>query len=97
MANACFPTGLPLLRRLTKHPCSHLRYTPESYSWSSRAKGCSRRIRQTRMRRGNIASAREPCAAIQETLAEHRRAPKRFVWTKRADMALATIEGCRGA
>jgi len=34
---------------------------------------------------------------IQEWLTEYHRAPKRFDWTKSADMTLATIEGCRGA
>jgi len=46
---------------------------------------------------GSFASVQELLAAIHEYLDEYNRAPKRFVWTKSADMILAKIERCKAA
>src|SRR5436190_1556868 len=48
-------------------------------------------------RRGTFTSVQTLIAAIEEYLAEYNRAPKRFVWTKDADMILAKVDRCKAA
>ena len=54
-----------------------------------------REITQQRIRRGTFTSVQTLVAAIEEYLAEYNRAPKRFVWTKDADMILAKVDRCK--
>jgi len=50
-----------------------------------------------RGRRRSFASVKELVAAIQAYLHEYNRVPKRFVWSKSADMILAKSERCEAA
>ena len=87
----------PVKRWLKRHPRFHLHFTPTSSSWLNLVERWFREITQKRIRRGSFASVKELLAAIQEYLDEYNRAPKRFVWTKSADMILAKIERCKAA
>jgi len=82
----------PMVRRwLTRHPRIRLHFTPTSSSWLNLVERWFREITQKRIRRGSFASVRELVAAIDDYLTTHSHAPKRFVWTKDADMILAKI------
>jgi transposase len=87
----------PVKRWLQRHPRFHLHFTPTSSSWLNLVERWFREITQKRIRRGSFASVKELLAAIQEYLDEYNRAPKRFVWTKSADMTLTKIERCKAA
>ncbi len=87
----------PVKRWLTRHPRFHLHFTPTSSSWLNLVERWFREITQKRIRRGSFASVKELLAAIQDYLDEYNQAPKRFVWTKSADMILAKIERCKAA
>ena len=87
----------PVKRWLRRHPRFHLHFTPTSSSWLNLVERWFREITQKRIRRGSFASVKELLAAIHEYLEEYNRAPKRFVWTKAADMILAKIERCKAA
>jgi len=87
----------PVKRWLKRHPRFHLHFTPTGSSWLNLVERWFRDITQKRIRRGSFASVQELLAAIQEYLDEYNRAPKRFVWTKSADMILAKVERCKAA
>ena len=87
----------PIKRWLTRHPRFQLHFTPTSSSWLNLVERWFRDITQKRIRRGSFGSVTELLAAIQEYLDEYNRAPKRFVWTKSADMILAKIDRCKAA
>jgi transposase len=87
----------PVKRWLKRHPRFHLHFTPTGSSWLNLVERWFREITQKRIRRGSFASVKELLAAIQEYLDEYNRAPKRFVWTKSADMIVAKIERCKAA
>jgi transposase len=87
----------PVKRWLKRHPRFHLHFTPTGSSWLNLVERWFREITQKRIRRGSFRSVKELLAAIHEYLDEYNRAPKRFVWTKSADMILAKIERCKAA
>ena len=87
----------PVKRWLQRHPRFHLHFTPTGSSWLNLVERWFRDITQKRIRRGSFASVKELLAAIQEYLEEYNRAPKRFVWTKSADMIVAKVERCKAA
>jgi transposase len=87
----------PVKRWLKRHPRFHLHFTPTGSSWLNLVERWFREITQKRIRRGSFASIKELLAAIQEYLDEYNQAPKRFMWTKSADMILAKIERCKAA
>ena len=87
----------PVKRWLKRHPRFHLHFTPTSSSWLNMIERWFREITQNRIRRGSFRSVAELLAAIHEYLAAYNRAPKRFVWTKNADMILAKIDRCKAA
>jgi transposase len=87
----------PVKRWLTRHPRFHLHFTPTGSSWLNLVERWFRELTQKRIRRGSFASVKELLAALQEYLDEYNRAPKRFVWTKSADMIFAKIERCKAA
>jgi transposase len=87
----------PVKRWLKRHPRFHLHFTPTGGSWLNLVERWFREITQKRIRRGSFTSVKELLAAIQEYLDEYNRAPKRFVWTKSADMILAKVERCKAA
>jgi transposase len=87
----------PVQRWLKRHPRFQLHFTPTSSSWLNLVERWFREITRKRIRRGSFASVQELLAAILEYLDEYNRAPKRFVWTKSADMILAKIKRCKAA
>ncbi len=87
----------PVQRWLARHPRFLLHFTPTSSSWLNLVERWFREITQKRIRRGSFASVKELLAAIHDYLDAYNRAPKRFVWTKSADMILAKIERCKAA
>ena len=95
--NASIHKSPPVKRWLTRHPRVQLHFTPTGSSWLNLVERWFREITQKRIRRGSFASVTELLAAIQEDLDEYNRAPKRFVWTKSADMILAKIDRCQAA
>ena len=54
-------------------------------------------LTRKRIRRGTFRSVPESIAAIDESIDEHNKHPKRFIWTKDADMILAKIQRCKEA
>jgi transposase len=88
----------PTVRRwLKRHSRFHLHFTPTSSSWLNLVERWFREISQKRIRRGSFISVTELIAAIEDYLKTHNQAPKRFVWTKDADMILAKINRCKEA
>jgi transposase len=95
--NASTHKSPPVQRWLRRHPRFHLHFTPTSSSWLNLVERWFREITQRRIRRGTFTSVQALITAIEEYLAEYNRAPKRFVWTKDADMILAKIDRCKAA
>jgi len=95
--NASTHKSPPVRRWLRRHPRFHLHFTPTSSSWLNLVERWFREITQQRIRRGTFTSVETLVAAIEEYLAEYNRAPKRFVWTKDADMILAKVDRCKAA
>jgi transposase len=95
--NASTHKSPPVQRWLRRHPRFHLHFTPTSCSWLNLVERWFREITQQRIRRGTFTSVKALIAAIEEYLAEYNRNPKRFVWTKDADMILAKVTRCKAA
>ncbi|MFQ5512786.1 MAG: IS630 family transposase [Candidatus Krumholzibacteriia bacterium] len=95
--NASTHKSPPVQRWLRRHPRFHLHFTPTSCSWLNLVERWFREITQQRIRRGTFTSVKALIAAIEEYLAEYNRNPKRFVWTKEADMILEKITRCKAA
>jgi transposase len=84
-------------RWLSRHKRFRLHFTPTGSSWLNMVERWFGEISQKRIRRGSFESVKELIAAIEEYLDQYNRAPKRFVWTKDADMILAKVEHCKEA
>ncbi len=54
-------------------------------------------ISRRRIRRGSFESVEQLIAAIEEYLARYNQSPKKFMWTKDADMILSKIARCKEA
>ena len=54
-------------------------------------------LTEKRVRRGTFRSVAELVRAIEEYLQDCNRAPKKYVWTKSADMILAKVARCKEA
>ncbi len=87
----------PAKRWIRRHPRFHLHFIPTSSSWLNMVERWFREITQRRIRRGSFRSVQELIAAIEEYLAVYNHAPKRFVWTKSADMILDKVRRCKEA
>ncbi len=88
----------PAVKRwLARHPRFHLHFTPTSSSWLNLVERWFREITDKRIRRGTFLSVRDLLRAIYEYLDTYNAAPRRFVWTKGADMILAKIQRCKEA
>ena len=87
----------PVQRWLRRHRRFHLHFTPTSSSWLNLVERWFGEISQKRIRRGSFTSVQELITAIYQYLEAHNRAPKRFVWTKDADMILDKIRRCKAA
>ena len=87
----------PVKRWLKRHPRFHLHFTPTSSSWLNMVERWFGEISQKRIRRGTFRNVKELILAIQEYLRVYNDAPKRFQWTKDADMILEKIRRCKEA
>lgn len=87
----------PVKRWLARHKRFRLHFTPTGSSWLNMVERWFGEISRKRIRRGSFQSVKELVAAIEEYLNQYNRAPKRFVWTKAADMILAKVERCKEA
>jgi transposase len=82
---------------LARHPRFHLHFIPTSSSWLNMVERWFAEITEKRIRRGTFTSVRSLIAAIKQFLAEANEQPRRFVWTKDAQMILDKIERCKEA
>ena len=88
----------PAVKRwMARHPRFQLHFTPTSSSWLNLVERWFREITQKRIRRGTFLSVRELLRGIYEYLDAYNATPRRFVWTKDADMILAKIRRCKEA
>jgi len=87
----------PVKRWLRRHRRFHLHFTPTSSSWLNMVERWFGEITRKRIRRGSFTSVQELIKAINEFLEAHNRVPKKFVWTKTADMILTKIHRCKAA
>lgn len=87
----------PVKHWLNRHRRFHLHFTPTSSSWLNMVEAFFGQLTRKRIRRGTFRSVPELVAAIDESINEHNKHPKRFVWTKDADMILAKIQRCKEA
>ena len=87
----------PVKRWLARHRRFHVHFTPTSSSWLNLVERWFREISQKRIRRGSFTSVKELLAAINEYLTIYNKSPKRFVWTKDADMILSKVVRCKEA
>lgn len=84
----------PVQRWLQRHPRVHFHFIPTSSSWLNLVERWFGEITRDRIRRGTFDSVPALVAAIDEYLQQYNEAPRRFVWTKSADMILDKIARC---
>ena len=84
-------------RWLHRHKRFHLHFTPTSSSWLNMVERWFGEISRKRIRRGSFDSVKQLIGAIEEYLAHYTQTPKRFLWTKDADMILSKIARCKEA
>ncbi|APZ43841.1 IS630 family transposase [Acidihalobacter ferrooxydans] len=76
---------------LAKHPRFHIHFTPTSASWLNRVERFFRDITTQQLRRGVFTSVPELIHAIEDSIAEHNRQPKSFIWTASANDILQKV------
>jgi len=79
---------------LARHPRFHVYFTPTSSSWLNLVERWFGEITRDRIRRGTFESVAVLVAAIEDYLRHYNEAPRRFIWTKDADMILDKIARC---
>lgn len=79
---------------LAAHPRVQFHFIPTSSSWLNLVERWFGEITRQRIRRGTFRSVPALIAAIEDYLRHYNTAPKRFVWTKSADMILDKIARC---
>jgi transposase len=84
----------PVRRWLRRHPRVHFHFIPTSSSWLNLVERWFGEITRDRIRRGTFESVPALIAAIEGYLAHYNEAPRRFIWTKDADMILDKIARC---
>ena len=84
----------PVQAWLAAHPRVHFHFIPTSSSWLNLVERWFGEITRQRIRRGTFRSVPALIAAIEDYLRHYNTAPKRFVWTKSADMILDKIARC---
>jgi transposase len=84
----------PVHRWLRRHPRVHFHFIPTSSSWLNLVERWFGEITRDRIRRGTFESVPSLISAIEEYLAHYNHAPRRFIWTKDADMILDKIARC---
>jgi transposase len=84
----------PVTRWLRRHPRVHFHCIPTSSSWLNLVERWFGEITRQRIRRGTFESVPALIAAIEDYLRHYNDTPKRFIWTKSADMILDKIARC---
>ena len=84
----------PVQRWLRRHPRVHFHFIPTSSSWLNLVERWFGEITRDRIRRGTFESVAVLVAAIEDYLRHYNEAPRRFIWTKDADMILDKIARC---
>ena len=84
----------PVQRWLRRHPRVHFHFIPTSSSWLNLVERWFGEITRDRIRRGTFQSVPALVAAIDDYLQHYIEAPRRFIWTKDADMILEKIAKC---
>ena len=84
----------PVTRWLRRHARVRLHFIPTSSSWLNLVERWFGEITRTRIRRGTFTSVPALIAAIEDYLHHYNKAPRRFIWTKDADMILDKIAKC---
>lgn len=84
----------PVHRWLRRHPRVHFHFIPTSSSWLNLVERWFGEITRDRIRRGTFESVSLLVAAIDDYLRHYNTAPRRFIWTKDADMILDKIARC---
>jgi transposase len=84
----------PVQRWLRRHPRVHFHFIPTSSSWLNLVERWFGEITRQRIRRGTFESVPALIAAIDDYLQHYNEAPRRFIWTKSADMILDKIAKC---
>lgn len=84
----------PVHRWLRRHPRVHFHFIPTSSSWLNLVERWFGEITRDRIRRGTFESVPALIAAINDYLTHYNEAPRRFIWTKDADMILSKIAKC---
>lgn len=84
----------PVQRWLRRHPRVHFHFIPTSSSWLNLVERWFGEITRDRIRRGTFDSVPALVAAIEDYLRRYNEAPRRFIWTKDADMILDKIAKC---
>ena len=84
----------PVRRWLRRHPRVHFHFIPTSSSWLNLVERWFGEITRDRIRRGTFDSVPALVAAIDDYLTHYNEAPRRFIWTKDADMILDKIARC---
>lgn len=84
----------PVQAWLAAHPRVRFHFIPTGSSWLNLVERWFGEITRQRIRRGTFRSVPALIAAIEDYLRHYNTAPKRFVWTKSADMILDKIARC---
>ena len=84
----------PVQRWLRRHSRVHFHFIPTSSSWLHLVERWFGEITRDRIRRGTFESVPALIAAIEDYLQHYNDAPRRFIWTKNADMILDKIARC---
>lgn len=84
----------PVHRWLRRHPRVQFHFIPTSSSWLNLVERWFGEITRDRIRRGTFKSVSVLVTAIDDYLRHYNTAPRRFIWTKDADMILDKIARC---
>jgi transposase len=84
----------PVQQWLAAHPRVTFHFIPTGSSWLNLVERWFGEITRQRIRRGTFRSVPALIAAIEDYLQHYNAAPKRFVWTKSADLILDKIARC---
>jgi transposase len=84
----------PVQRWLRRHPRVQFHFIPTSSSWLNLIERWFGEITRDRIRRGTFESVPALIAAIEDYLQHYNDAPRRFIWTKDADLILDKIAKC---
>lgn len=84
-------------RWLAKHTRFHLHFVPTGSSWLNMVERWFGEITRKRIRRGTFKSVPQLIDAIAQYLENYNAEPRKFVWTKDANMIIAKTNRCKEA